>query len=317
MIIRAFVVAITTAGFLVAGPVGAQQLTANVVNDPSEVAFVYEDVENFIRAFGGLAEGADTATVLQAQYLDLGSPGLVMFIEKYDLTAERLLKAIRRYPGEYAAIDEKLAALRKSEASYREAYADLKKVAEDSVFPPTYFLVGARRGIGSGSTEGPLITIEKKSTQGIQEDLAATLVHEMVHMEQLAVLGDAYFAIFSGPERTLLATSVREGVATLLSELVTGGSPHKNEARAYLLEHEAELWEQFRVVMLGSDMSDWLWSDPANPEWPRDLGYAMGARIVEVYLRLADNRDEAVREILAITDYELFLRKSGYGTQFR
>jgi hypothetical protein len=309
----AFVAVIVAA----AAPAASQQLTDNVVTIADAAVFVYDDVERFIHVMDGIREGADTLAALQSGYLDEASPGLVMFIGKYNLTAERLLRAIREYPYDYQAIGAKLAALRMSEAGYREVYADLNKVVTDAVFPPTYFLVGAHRGIGSGSTEGPLITIEKKSIKGIQEDLAATLVHEMAHMEQLAVLGDAYFDIFSGPGKTLLATSVREGVATLLSEVITGGSPHKNEARAYLLAHEAELWEQFSEVMLGSDMGDWLWSDPANPEWPRDLGYAMGARIAEVYLERADDRDRAVRDILAITDYEAFLRKSGYGTQFR
>lgn len=300
-----------------ASPTDAQQLTDNVVAIADAAVFVYGDVERFIHVMDGLAEGTDTTAALQSGYLDEASPGLVMFIGKYNLTAERLLRAIRRYPDDYEAMAAKLAALRMSEPKYCEAYADLNKVVTDAVFPPTYFLVGAHRGIGSGSTEGPLITIEKKSIKGIQEDLAATLVHEMVHMEQLAVLGGAYFEIFSGPGKTLLATSVREGVATLLSEVVTGGSSHKNEARTYLRAHEAELWKQFSEVMLGSDMGDWLWTEPANPEWPRDLGYAIGARIAEVYVLIADDTEQAVRDILAITDYELFLRQSGYGTQFR
>lgn len=294
----------------------AQRLTDSVATRAADAVFVYDDVARFVDVLRRLPAGADTLSALQSQYLDAGTPGLRMFIEKYDLSAERLLAALRRHPDDYATLSEKLDALRGSESAFRQAYADLEKVAKGSVFPPTYFLVGAHRGIGSGSTEGPLITIEKKSPQGIREDLAATLVHEMVHMEQLAALGDAYFEIFNGPDRTLLALSVREGVATFLSEVVTGGSPHKNEARAYLMAHEAELWAQYRQVMLGTETSDWLWSDPENPEWPRDLGYAMGARIAEVFALVADDMDEAVREMLAITDYEAFLRKSGYGTQF-
>jgi hypothetical protein len=307
------------AGTLAAGPVTAhaQRLTDDVVTRARDAVFVYDDVERFVDVLEGLSEGADTLEAFQSQYLDAATPGLEMFIEKYDLSAERLLGAIRRYPSDYAGLGEKLDALRENESAYREAYADLGKVAKGSVFPPTYFLVGAHRGIGSGSTEGPLVTIEKKSAQGIEDDLAATLVHEMVHMQQLAAIGDEYFVIFNGPERTLLALSIREGVATFLSEVVTGGSPHKNEARAYLMAHEAELWEQYSEVMLGPDTGDWLWSAPADPDWPRDLGYAIGARIAEVFAVMADDYDAAVSEMLAITDYEGFLRKSGYGKQFR
>ena len=293
--------------------VAQQRLTENVVSDPSAARFVYEDVENFVRAMEQVASGADTAAVLQAEYFDKATPGLRMFIQKYDLTLERLLEAIQEHPQKYSSLDQSLAALRSQESSFRKIYADLQAEIRDAVFPPTYFLVGAHRGIGSGSVEGPLITIEKKTIESISTDLPATLVHEMVHMEQLAALGEAYFAIFNGEEKTLLALSVREGVATYFAERVTGGSVHKNLARKFLLEHEEDLWRRFRPEMLGHETGEWLWSTPSDPEQPRDLGYAIGARIVESFYERAEDKDQAVSEILAITDYEAFLARSGYG----
>jgi hypothetical protein len=102
-------------------------------------------------------------------------------------------------------------------------------------------------------------------------------------------------------------------VATYFAERVTGGSRHKNEARDYLLAHEKELWDRFRREMLGSETGEWLWSAPSNPEQPRDVGYAIGARIVEAYHENAKDKRKAVQEILGVTDYEAFLEKSGYG----
>jgi hypothetical protein len=293
------------------------QLTENVVSDPAKAVFVYDDVHRFVRVLELLAAGGDTSEVLQREYFDLASPGLRIFVEKYDLTLDRLVEAMRKHPKSYAAIPGNLTVLLDMEDTFREVYADLGGVIPDAVFPPTYYVVGAHRGIGSGSVEGPLISIEKKTPSSIREYLAATLVHEMVHMEQLAALGERYFEIFSGEQRTLLATSIREGVAMYFSERVTGGSPHKNLARNYLREHERELWAAFRKDMVGTEMGDWLWQQPANPDQPRDLGYAMGSRIVEAYYRRAGGTAEAVREILAISDYPAFLARSGYGEQFR
>lgn len=289
-----------------------QRLTTDVVPDPAAAQFVYDDVENFIRAHRMIASGANVAETLQSEYLDRASPGLVMFIEKYDLTTERLVAALAEHPEQYAEIASNLEVLRSEEPSFREAYADIKRVMSDAVFPPTYFLVAGYRGIGSGSIEGPLISIEKETAESIRTDLAATLVHEMVHMEQLAALGPAYFEIFNGPGRTLLALSVREGIATYFSELITGGSPHKNEARDYLLAHEPELWPAFEQEMLGAETGDWLWSEPANPEQPRDIGYALGARIAQAYYDNASDKRQAVAEILAVTDHAAFLERSGY-----
>ncbi|NNE47823.1 MAG: hypothetical protein HKN37_14320 [Rhodothermales bacterium] len=301
--------------FLLAGAAAGrpqQQLTGDVAEEPAAAKFVYQDVENFLTAGEDMASGADSAEALKSQYLDRASPGLKMYIEKYDLTVDRLLDAMGRHPEEYSRIGETLELLRAHESSYREVYADLRDAIPDAVFPPTYFVVGGYRGIGSGSIEGPLISIEKKTAQSIREDLKATLVHEMVHMQQLSAVGDAYFAIFSGEERTLLALSIREGAATFFAELVTGGSEHKNLARAYYLGREKELWPAFRADMLGHEMGDWLWSTPADPDQPRDVGYAVGATIVEAFYEAASDKRKASREIMAIADYPNFLAKSRY-----
>ena len=51
-------------------------------------------------------------------------------------------------------------------------------------------------------------------------------------------------------------------------------------------------------------------------EVPRDLAYVLGSRIVKAYYDRADDKRQAVREILAVTDYPAFLEKSRYGEQF-
>ena len=59
-------------------------------------------------------------------------------------------------------------------------------------------------------------------------------------------------------------------------------------------------------------MGDWLWKKPADPEQPQDLGYAIGARIVEAYYQQASDKRKAAQKIMAITDYPAFLKNSGY-----
>ncbi len=293
-----------------------QRLTSDVATEASEAVFVHDDVERFVEAMKTVADGGDTAQVLQRDYLDRASPGLLMFIEKYDLTLDRLLTAIRRRPAVYGGIDELLASLQAEEESFRQVYADIQRILPEAVFPPTYFVVAGHRGIGSGSTEGPLISIEKETPTAIASGLPPTLVHEMIHMQQLAALGEEYFVIFSGAARTLLATSIREGVATFLSELITGGSEHKNLARDYLLANEPRLWAEFRSEMLGNEMGDWLYHTPTDPEQPQDVGYAMGSRIARAYYEAASDKQVAAGEIVAVSDYEGFLAKSGYGDRF-
>ena len=286
-------------------------------SNPAEAQFSYVDVENFVTAYQAIQNGMDTTLALQSLYLDKASLGLEQFIEKYDLTEERLREAVQKRPEVYGRIPSTLAAIKKHQDSYHDIYAEIKRIIPDAVFPTTYFVVEGYRGIGSGSAAGPLLSIEKRSPESIPDDLLGTLVHEMIHMEQYAAIGQAYFAIFSGPERTLLATSIREGGATYMAQIIAGGSRHKNKALEYYLAHEQELWTQFSAEMMGNEMGDWLWATPANPDWPRDLGYVIGARIVGHYYETAENKEAAATQIMNITDYKGFLDLSGYAKQFK
>ena len=296
----------------IADPAYAQQrLTENVERDAAKAVFVFGDIERFLEAREAIANGRDTEDALQSLYFDRASPGLRMFMEKYDLGAKRLIKAMANNPEAYERIPDVLLALRRNVPTFRKSYRDISEILPEAVFPPTYFLVSGHRGIGSGSIEGPLISIEKRSAANVAE-LTPTLVHEMIHMQQLAAVGEAYFDIFSGLGRNLLALSIREGAATFFAEVIAGGSKHKNEARAYLASHEAEIWQAFQKDMLSVDIGDWLWKKPANPEQPQDMGYAMGARIVEEFYENAEDKGRAASEVMAITNYPAFLERSGY-----
>lgn len=290
-----------------------QTLTKNVAREASAAELVFSDIQNFLEAQEAIAAGADPAAALQSRYLDRASPGLLMFIEKYDLTLERLLAAMEQHPEAYDRLPAVLEALQEREPLYRETLADVRRVIPNAVFPPTYFVVSHHWGINSGSIEGPLLSVEKNTPESIRDgDIEPTLVHEMVHIQQLAATGEEYFAIFSGEERTLLALSIREGASTFFSELISGGSEHKNRARDYYLAREAELWQSFQADMLGLDMGEWLWEDPSDPDMPRDLGYAIGARIVEAFYQGAGDKEAAAQAVMSITDYPGFLARSGY-----
>ena len=88
------------------------------------------------------------------------------------------------------------------------------------------------------------------------------------------------------------------------------------DAVDYCLAHEAAIWERFGQRMNGRETDGWMWSTPEDPAIPRDLAYVFGSRIVRAYYDRADDKHQAVREILAVTDYPAFLYKSGYGDQF-
>ena len=292
------------------------QLTTNN-QDPNKAKIIYDDIINFMNAIKMLDFSTDTLGVLQKNYIDKGTPGLKIYIEKYELDASSLAKAIRKNPEDYKALGKRLAWLKFEEDSIRSYFHKLKHFIPNAVFPPTYYLVGQRWGVGSGSIEGQLITIEKKAVDVVDPGIKAHIIHELVHLNQLQAIGSLkkYLAIYND-EKSLLAISIREGVAEFFAELITGEYT-QNEAREYVLKNEREIWERFKTDMLGGETKDWMWKKPKNPEQPRDIGYVFGALIVEYYYKHATNLDQAVQEILAITDYNDFLQKSQYSNRFK
>jgi hypothetical protein len=137
------------------------------------------------------------------------------------------------------------------------------------------------------------------------------VLHELAHFQQAITQGvETYQRIF-GPDKTLLALSLREGSADLIAELTTGR--HINpEAERYGLAHEVELWSVFEADMSGSDTGDWMFVQPSNSEWPPDLGYWIGYRIAKSYYEHADDKAQAIRDILGLTEFTAFLQASQY-----
>ncbi len=285
-------------------------------SDPLDAHIIYQDVVNFNRALKMIVNGEDMVKILLDEYINKGTPGLKIFIEKYGLSAEKLAEAIQKHPEDYYALNEKLNWLKTQEDSIFLYFKKLKHFIPQAIFPPTYYLVDQRRGIGSGSVEGQLITIEKEAQKIIDPGIKTHIIHELVHLNQLHAIGSlkTYLAIYN-KEKSLLAITLREGVAEFFCELVTGKYTQEG-ARDYVNQNEPVLWSRFRTEMYGTDTGDWMWNKPVNPDQPRDTGYILGAKIVEYFYKHAPDIDMTVNELLSITEPKRFLEISRYPEKF-
>jgi len=289
-------------------------ITTNVKHDPDEAEFIFDDAHNFVRAMAMVADGAELIPTLESAYFGRATAGLKQMVVKYPFTAEGLAEAIERYPEKYARIADNITKLEARQDDFHAAFRRYHDIAPDTVFAPTYFLVDKHRGIGSGSPDGQLISIERRTEESIGR-IETLLVHELVHFQQLRATGpDEFYALF-GPKKSLLGLTIREGTAEFFADHATGRMTQQ-DAVEYCLANEEAVWERFQSRMLGDDTDGWMWSTPSDPDVPRDLGYVFGARIVKAYFDKANDKRQAVREILGAVDYEALLKKSGYGTQF-
>ena len=304
--------------WLAAGPLASfvlwsttnAQLKCELTNEPSQVKLIYDDVAHFLRAMERFSDSEDRARILQQEYLDKASPGLKEYLREKDIKVGDFVKALRKRPAAYASLRELPKQLRSQEKKIREAFEGLKKLIPNTAFMPVYYLVGPRPG-GSGepSEYGLMIAISELDAD--IEKIHLLLVHETVHVQQALTIGmEEYQAIF-GPKMSLLALAIREGAAEFLTSVAAGEHTQK-EAHDYYLQNEQALWKRFSAEMNGRSPGDWMWKKPADPRQPAHLGYVVGARIVEAYYHNHEDKEKAVQDILAITDYQAFLEKSGY-----
>lgn len=304
------IVGAATLPVLLAEPALAQ-LKCETTNDPEEIQLISDDVLNFLRAMDRIDAGGDAEIAFREEYLEKASPGLREYLREHDLDAAQFSSAIFKDPERYAALRGLPAQLASQEDEVRRAFHQLRRHIPEATFIPIYYLVGVQKGFFAEPSEyGLMIAISE-----LAEDpslLALGLVHETVHVQQALTVGiEEYMQVF-GPKMSLLSLSLREGAAYFLTTLSLDRQTLP-EAYDYFIENEEALWQQFKSEMDNRDPGEWLFRKPEDPKRPQDLGYIMGARIVESYYNQSRDKAQAVTDILSIVDHAEFLRRSGYG----
>lgn len=177
------------------------------------------------------------------------------------------------------------------------------------MYPPTYLLVGANRGIGQASKVGQLITITRVVDN--DEKLKKLIVHELAHFQQAMTMGiQAYGALYS-KEDNMLGLCLREGGAEFITFLVLQEIT-QTKGLAHLQNNESDLKARFLKDLAQQDARFWLWDSIDDPDTPQLLGYVMGYKICDAYYQSASNKENALKAILATTEPEAFFEGSHY-----
>jgi hypothetical protein len=275
-------------------------------SNPDSVTLHTEDITLFWKVFDETAPKFN-ANTFQTEYLDAGSPGLKGFINMRIESGGNLSKNIKKNLDYYSAVRESTLSITGKIGKLQEYFHALKKLYDPAVFPDVYFVIGVQNSGGTTFKGGLIIGAEMfgKETGTFKphvaiEKIELVVVHELIHYQQNYT-----------PNNTLLAQSIREGSADFICELVSG--THSNTAiHEYGNSHAVELWVEFSSKMIGTDWTPWLYSTKDKSR-PKDLGYWMGYKIVKAYYDKAQDKSQAVHDILNITDFNEFLKKSGYG----
>ncbi len=290
------------------------QLEVEVTSDPYQVKLNYYDLNNFLATLDLIEDGHDPVETVQKYYLSRASKAFQDQIDSRNITPEKMAAFITDNPESVKKLRELPKNLRLQEDAIRQALIDLKKVIPEPIYLPVYYMVVDRGGfMGEPSEFG--IKVAMSRTSDDYSRICPLIVHEMIHVQQVMAIGIEKYHRIYGPEMSLLSLSLREGVATYLTRVALG-KPADKKAYEYFKQNEKALWEKFKNEKSNKKPGDWMWSKPAVEGQPRDMGYQMGAAIIEHFFTNAEDKELAIKEILSITDYEGFLEKSGYSSKF-
>lgn len=281
----------------------------NYPRTPQEAKVIYSDLIHFVEAYHQLETNSDTLLVLQTMYFDRGSDGLKEFIHRHQLTPQLMQEAIKANPERYALLPGFLKNITKVEDVYRELMQKFSKVIPNAMYPPTYLLVGANRGIGQASLVGQLVTVTTAADS--MEKLQKLMVHELSHFQQaMAMGGQKYAALYTSPDN-MLGICLREGGAEFVTSMVINDIT-QNAALNYIAKNEASLKKQFLADVATQNKDFWLWASIDQTAHPKLLGYAMGYKICKQYYEGEPDKAVALQEILRMEDANAFMEASGY-----
>ena len=268
--------------------------------NPEEAEFISSDIPRFWEAFDQVNQGGNPFK----EYLKDGSPGLKDFIKYRIESPRKLLKTAKKKKVDYEAIRENSLKMGSCITKIVQYYSNLENIYPDAVYPPTYFVIGAFNSGGTSSQNGLIIGVEmQKSIEYIPNIVA----HELIHYNQKYV-----------KERTtLLEQCILEGSADFIAELIIK-SPHEGENFRYGRAHEEALCKEFVQIMNDNKYNGWLYGTSGLKNGrPRDLGYWIGYEICKAYYDKAQDKKQAIVEILSIKDFDDFVESSAYLDDFK
>jgi hypothetical protein len=289
--------------------------------DPRKVELVTADILRFWHAYELAArDTAHAVQLFQRAYFDQASPGLRDYFDLKIKSVPQFVANQRRKAHYYRSIRALTLRVDSMKPQILAGFVKLKELYPEARFPNVYFVIGRWTSGGTASMGGLLIgadmqcrapgvderelTLWERHNLGSFAGLPSLVAHEHIHFLQK-----------DGLDRSLLCQAIKEGMADFLAELATGHNPNAR-LQAYGLAHEPALWAAFTQEMGSSNASNWI----ANPsqetaDKPADLGHFVGYRICQAYYaRLAD-KQQAVHDLLHISDYPAFLAQSGYVEQ--
>lgn len=299
-----------------------ENVEAQEIKNPTSIEYHYEDIENFRVLLKVVGQGGDTLQAIN-DYFENGSEGMRAWIQRYGVKPRTMHSALKYFPSYYDHLSTLDSVLRSYEDRISKGLIGLKKLypSEFIHIPPVYYFILFAGG-GSVEMTANMISLdyfglhdrldrsefdriggifpEGKLPLVNVEQVPQVAIHETAHLLQSYMQGEHnYTSIYLDREKqTLLAYAIREGSADFLTYL--GANIVDSTKLAYVEKYEKELWENLQPIL--NDHIDahpgWFSGKSENhPDWPFQIGYSMGFKIVEHYYVNCDDKEAALLHI--------------------
>ncbi len=286
-------------------------------DDPKKVKFISSDIENFWIAYKTATKDTiNRKKIFKKLYFDKASVGMKDYMGLKVSSIDKFIATTNLYPKFYASIDPKTKKIKDREQEFFSAFIKLKEIYSQAKFPDVYFVIGAFTSGGTVSGNGLLIGINQyyiseevtlnefdfklKSRLNNWNILPNTLAHELIHFQQDGMK----------TEKTTLSYVIKEGMADFIGELISGNTANP-ALHEWAKGREKSIWNKFTIDMYLDKYDNWLANAKnSTPDNLPDQGYWIGYQICKSYYENATDKKLAIKEMLNIKDYKVFLEKS-------
>ncbi len=316
-------------------PLFSMLMAAAILGIGSAVAaefdvFQYEvqarDAERFAELFRQ-TQGRPTAEQISQHYLQGAGRGVEIFTPGRIEDAEHMATRVERLNSDYRhAIDTCLPLTAELSGELRAVYLAYHGLLPRHPLPQIHLVFGSGNSGGTAASDAQVLGLEVACRSGIGPDeyrryMRTMFAHETAHSWQPRVDD-------TGMPDLLLFAALREGTPDYLAGLVTGATPSP-EREAFARPRERALWAQFqrdrqtllarssdelsRESAAGQAFYRWFANYGSAPDdWPHEVGYWVGMQIAADYVAMAEDKAQAIRELLELKDPQAVLTASGY-----
>ncbi|HEY0894946.1 MAG TPA: DUF2268 domain-containing putative Zn-dependent protease [Sphingobacteriaceae bacterium] len=292
------------------------------------------DIDHFWEAYDNLRNchtRLDSIMSFQTLYIDRATEGLEDFIGARGFSSSEYVRVIKTFPKFYSSVRANTLEARNAGPLIEDVFRNFKKIYPAFKPVKVNFAIGALRTAGTVSNRYVLIGTEmttstdKTDLSEIKSPALATILankgeivqslkniiaHESVHTQQLSELAP------EAERCQLMYAIMMEGFCDFIGEKIAGGKINEAVHR-YGNAHENELWTQLASNPCNGRFEDWLYNFMQVKDTPADLGYYMGYKIAESYYLRAEDKKQAIADIITMNDPKKFLEKSGYAEKFQ